>query len=71
MSNDLGTILQMRELTASDKAVLWNNYQKAMVSNGGIKGRLQKLCACRDRGCNSDVNGCASFECEGTQSPAS
>lgn len=34
MSNDLGTIMQMRELTASDKAVLWKNYQEAMVSNG-------------------------------------
>lgn len=32
MSNDLGLLMQMTELTADDKAVLWNNYQKAMVS---------------------------------------
>lgn len=37
MSNDLGVLLQMTELTADDKAVLWNNYQKAMVSSLGDK----------------------------------
>lgn len=31
MGNDLGTIMQMTELTANDKAALWSNYQKAMV----------------------------------------
>ncbi|CAN0424039.1 unnamed protein product [Pylaiella littoralis] len=30
INNDLGTMMQMRELTASDKAVLWSKYQKAM-----------------------------------------
>lgn len=33
MSNDLGLLMQVTELTADDKAVLWNNYQKAMVSS--------------------------------------
>lgn len=27
-------MMQMRELTASDKAVLWSKYQKAMVRDG-------------------------------------
>lgn len=31
LTNDLGTVMQMNELTANDKAVLWSNYQKAMV----------------------------------------
>lgn len=36
MDNDLGTIMQMAELTANDKATLWSNYQKAMVGTFDI-----------------------------------
>ena len=32
MNNDLGVVMQMKELTADDEAVLYSNYQKAMVS---------------------------------------
>lgn len=31
LTNDLGTVMQMNELTANDKAVLWSNYERAMV----------------------------------------
>jgi len=32
VNNDLGAVMQMKELTDHDKAVLYSNYHKAMVS---------------------------------------
>lgn len=47
MSNDLGTIMQMHDLTASDKAILWSNYQKAMVSNRDVIYGVYEKDVCR------------------------
>eukprot|EP00752_Nemacystus_decipiens_P002208 g2099.t1 len=43
MSNDLGLLMQMTELTADDKAVLWSNYQKAMELSLARDGALDGL----------------------------
>ncbi len=32
INNDLGVVMQMKELTDHDEAVLYSNYQRAMVS---------------------------------------
>ncbi|CAM9771665.1 unnamed protein product [Scytosiphon promiscuus] len=43
MGNDLGTIMQMAELTVSDNAALWSNYQKAMEKSIRRNGDLEGL----------------------------
>eukprot|EP00903_Cladosiphon_okamuranus_P021065 g19351.t1 len=43
MSNNLGLLMQMTELTADDKAVLWKNYQKSMELSLARDGVLDGL----------------------------
>ncbi|CAM9791247.1 unnamed protein product [Hapterophycus canaliculatus] len=43
MGNNLGAIMQMAELTSSDKEVLWSNYRKAMEKSIRREGDLEGL----------------------------
>ncbi|CAM9341717.1 unnamed protein product [Ectocarpus sp. 13 AM-2016] len=43
LTNDLGTVMQMNELTANEKAVLWSNYQRAMERSLQKEGDLESV----------------------------
>ncbi|CAB1113061.1 unnamed protein product [Ectocarpus sp. CCAP 1310/34] len=43
LTNDLGTVMQMNELTANEKAALWSNYERAMERFLQKEGDLESV----------------------------